>query len=384
MKNNEFNEYDKFYEFVKDEEVNDEKQFKPLPFWREIFLKKEDLPNYYIEKREYEYNNGKATKGLNWRKKIHPILHNIMSLNRKYIDNQNYTIIKDERTITEKPVIFALTHIGKFDFQVVSEAIRAHQIPFVGEPETMYRTLDGFFLGLNGVIYCDTDSKIDRVIAKKTAIEVLKKNKNILICPEGVWNVTPNLLTIPLFPGIIEIAQTTGCEIVPVAVEQYGKEFIVNIGKNFQVDSLGAELNEQYIQEKRLELRDIMASLKWEIIETRGSVKRSSFGPFEEENEKRINERINEWYDKKNKRTFYNKDTIKSKTYREKGVTLPGKAFEYIPKMKLNKNNAFCFRKDISLPNDIQEYMKNKLNEQLGIDNYFSEELEDEVNKTVR
>ena len=31
-------------------------EFKPLPFWRELFLKKEELQEYYIKKREYQYN----------------------------------------------------------------------------------------------------------------------------------------------------------------------------------------------------------------------------------------------------------------------------------------------------------------------------------------
>lgn len=368
---------------MENNEFDNEKQFKPLPFWRELLLKKEDLQDYYRNKREYEYNRGEGLKGLNWREKIHPILLNLISLNRKYIDRQKLTIIKDERTITDKPVIYAVTHIGKFDYQLAGEAIREHQIPFAGDPDTMYRTFDGFFLGINGIIYCDTDSKTDRKIGKETAIDLLNNNKNLLIYPEGVWNVTTNLLTIPLFPGVIEIAQTSGCEIVPVAIEQYGKDFVVNIGKNFQVDDLGEELNKQYIDKKRIELRDIMATLKWEIMETRGTVKRSSLGSFEEEKEKFVSERLNEWYDSKNNRPFYNEDIIKSRTYREKGIVLQDAAFEYLEHMKLNKNNAFCFRKDISLPSKMQKYMESKLREELAIDDYFEEEKENETSKTI-
>ena len=56
--------------------------------------------------------------------------------------------------------------------------------------------------------------------------KLLNQGKNLLIYPEGVWNVTSNLLMLPLFPGIIEMAKETGCDIVPVAIERYDKELI--------------------------------------------------------------------------------------------------------------------------------------------------------------
>lgn len=359
---------------------NENNEFKPLPFWKEIFLKKEALADYYRSKREYEYNHG-IELNLGWREKIHPILLNLLSLNRKYIDKQKLTVIKDERENTEKPVIYAITHIGKFDYQLVSEAIRSHQIPFAGDPETMYRTFDGFFLGINGIIYCDTESKTDRKIGKETAINLLENGKNLLIYPEGVWNVTTNLLVIPLFPGVIEMSQTTGCDIVPVAIEQYGKDFVVNIGKNFKVSSMEENKNKQYINEKRTELRDAMATLKWEIMEARETIKREDLGTYEEEKEKFVETRLNEWFDKENNRPFYSEDVIASRTYKEKNVEFQDAVFSYLKDLKINKNNAFCFRKDISLPTDIQQYIKNKLQEELNTDNYFNDE--EEINKSI-
>ncbi len=37
-----------------------------------------------------------------------------------------YEIIRDKRIPTQRPVIFAVTHVGKFDIEVVSEAIKDH------------------------------------------------------------------------------------------------------------------------------------------------------------------------------------------------------------------------------------------------------------------
>lgn len=355
-------------------------EFEPLPFWKEALLPKEELADYYRDKRQHDYINN-IELNLKWREKIHPILLELISLNRKYIDKQTLTIIGDKRKETNKPIIFAITHIGKFDYQIVSEAIRDHQIPFSGDPETMYRTLDGLFLNLNGIVYCDTESKTDRHIAKETSQEmILKKNKNLAIYPEGVWNVTTDLLVLPLFPGIIDMAKETDAEIVPVAVEQYGKDFIVNIGENMVVQS---------DKDNKEVLRDTLATLKWKIMESRSKFtkedcvyeeKRENLGDYEEEKEKFINERLNEWVNPKTGEPYYNAKIISERTFKEKNketglrIDLPDDAFDYFNNLKLNKNNAFMFRNDLSLPNDIQRKIKERIREEIESENYFLED----------
>ena len=200
--------------------------FKPLPFWKELFLKKEELPDYYRLKRKYLHEHGKSISGMKWRELIHPVMLSIMTIDTKIFSRQTMEIIRDDRMKTEKPKIYAITHMGMDDYQVISEAIKEHQIPLSADPERMYRTLDGKVLDLNGIIYCDTDDKEDRGISQSTAIELLKSGKNLLIYPEGVWNITPNLLMLPIFPGIIRMAKETGAEIIPCAIEQYEKHFI--------------------------------------------------------------------------------------------------------------------------------------------------------------
>lgn len=53
--------------------------------------------------------------------------------------------------------------------------------------------------------------------------------------PEGTWNLSPNLPVLPCFWGIVEIAQKGNAIIVPVAAEQYGKHFKINIGCNLDI-----------------------------------------------------------------------------------------------------------------------------------------------------
>lgn len=369
-----------------DKNSSNDTKFYTFSKVEEMLIKKEDLPEYYRLKRKYNYDNKKLVNGTWWRDMLHPILIKLISLNRRFIDKQQLTIINDARTnkneksfiqrvfpfiknSKNKPVIYAITHIDKFDYQVVSEAIKEHQYPFAGDPETMYRTLDGTFLELNGIIYCDTESKEDRHIAKETAIETLKQGHNLLIYPEGVWNLTSNLLMLPLFPGIIEMAKETGCDIVPVAIERYDKEYKVNIGSEFDVNNyLKNGLTEDEI---RIKLRDEMATLKWDIMQTIPKLStaedcyyntvRSELGKYDEELEKFQTERLKEWSNPKTGEPYYNKDIVKQRTYKEKDaytglrVSLPEDAFSYMKKIKLNNNNLFMFKKDLSLPKNNQE-----------------------------
>lgn len=174
-------------------------------------------------------------------------------------------------------------------------------------------------LWLNGLIYCDTEDKTDRQIAAKTAVELLKQGINLLIYPEGIWNVTPNRLVLPLFAGVIKMAYQTGVNIIPIAIEQYGKEFVVNIGAEFCVPVCEAAEEEYkfYIEKKRKELRDVMATLKWEILESRPMANRDALGVYEYEHAKRVRAILSEWCNPKTKHPYYNSQIIAERTYRE-------------------------------------------------------------------
>ena len=74
---------------------------------------------------------------------------------------------------------------------------------------------------LLGFIGCDTTEKEDRHIAKELAIRTLKQGGNILIWPEGAWNITENEVVMKLYTGTVEMAIRSGADIIPIAIEQY-------------------------------------------------------------------------------------------------------------------------------------------------------------------
>jgi lauroyl/myristoyl acyltransferase len=232
----------------------------------------DQLIEYYRNERKYIYENNIPVKGIKWRKRIHKIMFAIIKMKRVLL-HQKLTILHDEREDTDKPIIYACTHIGRYDIEMALESIQDTCFLFLGSPGKLYRSLDGMLVYLFGFIGCDTTEKEDRHIAKELAIRTLKQGGNILIFPEGAWNITENQVVMKLYTGTIEMAIRSGADIVPIAIEQYEKSFYINIGKNISLDK-ATNLNEK----RRLcdDLRDILCTLKWEIWEQFPIVQRSS------------------------------------------------------------------------------------------------------------
>lgn len=301
-------------------------------------LSHEEMVDYYRDLREFLYNSNEKIKGIEFRKKIHPLLRLLLKVKRILI-GQSLEVLSDKSKKTDRPTIYAISHIGKYDLELVCEAIKDNFYIFCGDPETMYRKFDGYFIELNGVIYVDTESKSDRHIAKETAVRLLEQGGNLLIYPEGVWNLEPNKPMLPLYPGVIEIAYRTNATIVPVAIEQYDKEFIVNFGENFEVGPYFED--QEYSKEKEKiakdDLRDVLATLKWDIWESTGKGNRDCFP--DDFYDDFVNKKINEW-------PHYTKEIIDERVYKNKNETSYDEVFQFRKKLKPCKENAFLLREE--------------------------------------
>lgn len=232
----------------------------------------DQLIEYYRNERKYIYENNIPVKGIKWRKRIHKIMFAIIKMKRVLL-HQKLTILHDEREDTDKPIIYACTHIGRYDIEMALESIQDTCFLFLGSPGKLYRSLNGVLVYLFGFIGCDTTEKEDRHIAKELAIRTLKQGGNILIFPEGAWNITENQVVMKLYTGTIEMAIRSGADIVPIAIEQYEKSFYINIGKNISLDET-SDLNKK--RKLSDDLRDTLCTLKWEIWEQFPITKRSS------------------------------------------------------------------------------------------------------------
>ena len=128
----------------------------------------DQLIEYYRNERKYIYENNIPIKGIKWRKRIHKMMLAVIKMNR-VLQHQKLTILHDEREDTDKPIIYACTHIGRYDIEMALESIQDTCFLFFGNPGKLYRSLDGVVAYLLGFIGCDTTEKEDRHIAKELA-----------------------------------------------------------------------------------------------------------------------------------------------------------------------------------------------------------------------
>lgn len=296
---------------------------KKLSKEEEKKLSVEEYKEYYLWLRNLYEKSKINNLSLETKRKIHPLLLSLIKLSNR-INGYKLKILNDKRTNTKRPIIYAVTHIGKADIEVVSEAIKEHFYLLCGDFESLHDTLDGLFLSLNGVLYFNEKDKEDRKNIKERMKQTLEKGGNLLYFPEGTWNLTANLPLNKCYYGIIEVALATNAIIVPIAIEQYEKDFIANIGENFDIlNYFEADVTKLKIDAIK-DLRDVLATLKWEIWESVPQLKRNEIP--NDYYQKFINDKIGEW-------PTLTLEDFRAAVYRDKNEATIEEVFEPIKKL---------------------------------------------------
>lgn len=220
--------------------------------------------------RKMKLNRPYDVKALKLGKTLFPFFLKLIKIKRIISGGKINIINNNYHNKNEKPVIFAITHVGKYDIERAYEALNEHSILLFGTPEDVHGTFDGFMLEKLLVNYLDTNDKEDRKVAKHQMIKDLKNGTNIMWFPEGTWNISPTLLVLPMRYGIIEVALEANVPIVPVALEYDldNKIYYINIGKNFYANKYSNKIDAITV------LRDTLATLKWEIFESLSLINR--------------------------------------------------------------------------------------------------------------
>ena len=292
-----------------------------------------DLKTYYFYRNKFEKSlMGRMSH--KWRLRLHPILFKIISSRNKSAGLISH-VIYDKRQKTTKPIIFAITHIGKFDIEVATETIKDHYYLLSGDYENMKGTVEEIFLGLNGVVYIREDDKADRALSKEKMINVLRNGGNMMYFPEGTRNLTEHLPVLPLPFGVVDVAARAGATIIPIGIQQYDSLFYLAVGENFDVDTYETDTTEGKIAAIN-DLRDRLATLKWDIWESipteiANSINADSF-------RKHINERLQEWPGMTLEQFF-------DSAYKPKNITTPKDAFAHLNTITPTSQTAFLFNK---------------------------------------
>lgn len=204
----------------------------------------------------------------NW---LYPILLTLAKPRIKY----NIKILNDLETLSGKSIIFVANHSSATDLPIVAKITKRRSYVLVGKQNMPLS--DRIFLHLNGVVWVDRKSKKEMAECKKILLEYLSHGQSIIWFPEGTWNLTSNLLMLPMKWGVVEVAHQADAQIIPMALS-YDRD------KNLCLVRFGTPLSGDDLSDKcngiRM-LRDAMATLCWKIMENTPILSRVDTDPEE-------------------------------------------------------------------------------------------------------
>lgn len=284
----------------------------------------------YYECREKFEKSFLGNLSLKRRKKFYPMLKTVIKIRNKLI-GYKIKCIENRSTPSDLPKIYAITHIGKRDIETVITYINEHFFLLSGDFENLYGTIDGTFLMLIGCIFLRKDDPNDRHLSKEKIVQTLNAGGNIMWFPEGAWNLSANLPVLRMHYGIVDAAQQANAVIIPMAIEQYENNFIVNIGENYYVDK------DNNLIDEISNLRDVMATLKYEIWQSVPKMLSSEISSYTEMETALLDKRFSEWR--------LPRETVFSWVFKPKNIITSDEAFAHLSYLHPNIVNAFLFNK---------------------------------------
>ena len=208
---------------------------------------------------------------------LHSILFFIMKRQR-ILRRQELIKLNECPTVLSKSALYVTNHSCRYDIPFACEIIGQRSNVLVGKQRLEF--IDRLCFILNGVIWVDRHSSIDKKKASHRIQELLLKGENVLMFPEGTWNLEPSKPMLPMYWGCIDIARHTNVPIVPFVLEYRGKDCYVKFGEPIYVNVTDEK------SAKFEELSEVMATLKWELWEKDSIVCRKEIDMREWELEK--------------------------------------------------------------------------------------------------
>lgn len=212
-----------------------------------------------------------TTLGFRIRRLIHPMLRPILCL----ASGRNIHVESYPELDKNQPYIFVSTH-GFVDDVITNYSVTDRSAyMLIGTPDQVEHNPLMYASWLCGMVFVDKTNTKSRNDAVEKMVRVLENGSSIIVYAEGAWNNTENQLVQPLFASPWILAQRTGCKIVPISMYQEYKQKDIWYRAGEPIDL--AKMDKQEALEK---LRDIMATLTWELIEDHATVmKRAELGP---------------------------------------------------------------------------------------------------------
>lgn len=266
------------------------------------------------------------TKAVIWiRDRLHPLLVALAKSKIKY----DIEPLNNFHAVPGKPIIFAANHSTSFDMPIVTKATQRRSYILLGKQDLYL--IDRLFFLLNGTIWVDRKDKLALSVAKSTMLRYLSRGQSIIWFPEGTWNLTPNLLMLPMKWGIIEVARQADAQIIAMALDYDRDKNLCRV--KFAQPITGDDLKDNAAGIRLL--RDTMATLRWEMMADKPILSRAETDPeaLKAEIEKAIEEYpLLDWE--------YEQSCI----YTPPNYIAPDIAFDHLRHLIPCKENAVLFR----------------------------------------
>lgn len=297
-----------------------------------------------------------SRKGIAVRRFFAPLLRLV------YATQTKYKIVIDSReplNLSRKGRIFAINHRQADDIVIGANVVNRSGYIVFGNPELVLETTNGLGLWAYGMILLYRYRKTSRKASYEKMKYVLQNGGNIIIYPEGYWNLdddgsadeqhdadghdSKTRLMQDINIGIIRLAKEIGCEIVPVVLhyDEYIGKCFGRRGRPISVDK------SDDLYDKKDELVDTMQTMLYELME-----KYSHYDRDEIEKDKKLSEQWSELKEMLRKecdipRIGYRLDLSDEKKIGKAKVahpvTLSTDVYEHLSVIEPNLRNAFLW-----------------------------------------
>lgn len=208
-----------------------------------------------------------------------------------YKTQTNYEIVIDSREKLSKSKlgrIYAINHRQADDIVIGANAVGKSGYVVFGNPHLAFETLNGLGLWAYGMILVNRDIRASRRSAYEKMKFVIENGGNVIIYPEGYWNLedngeedechdadghnSENWLIQDINVGILRLAKETKCEIVPTVLhydEVKKKRCYISRGAPFRVTA------SDDVFTKKDELVSTMRNMYFALMEKYSSYKRA-------------------------------------------------------------------------------------------------------------
>lgn len=190
-------------------------------------------------------------------------------------ENKKYLIEKTQ--LPDEPVIFLTNHGFKDDILATMIAAERRAFILFGSLPQFYGTLDGLLSAKNGVVMVNRKVKKSRATSVDKGKYVLNNGMSLMVCPEGVWNKSPNMAMLEFWSGFYRMAKKedgTFYPIVPIVhyigdTHKPGKDnpIYTIIDNPIRLDGMNEKEAVEYIRTR-------MLTWYWKLMEIHGKTTR--------------------------------------------------------------------------------------------------------------